>query len=97
VDQLPAAEAVIAALYGVPESLSSLDQVQLVHAMTIADMVHAEAVVKQAVEPLETAPWSDEGLSAAALQVLAGIHACAACMPGEAAAFHHQEQQLLQS
>jgi hypothetical protein len=52
-----------------------LEQLQLVHAVTIADMVHAEAAVQQAVRALATAAESEQGLSAAALQLLAGLHA----------------------
>jgi hypothetical protein len=67
-------------MYGVPDSLSNLDQPQLVHAVTIADMVHAEAVVQQAVQALATAARSEQGLSAAALQVLAGMNARPDCL-----------------
>jgi hypothetical protein len=43
-------------------------------------MVHAEAVMQQAVQALAAAAGSEQGLSAAALQFLAGMHARPACL-----------------
>jgi hypothetical protein len=43
-------------------------------------MVHAEAAMQQAVQALAAAAASEQGLSAAALQVLAGMHARPACL-----------------
>jgi hypothetical protein len=74
-EQLPAVEAVIAAMYGVAAALSSLDQEQLVHALLIADMVHAEAAAQQAMEPLTAAAQAEQGLSATALEALIGLTA----------------------
>uniref|UniRef100_A0A383WH79 BTB domain-containing protein n=1 Tax=Tetradesmus obliquus TaxID=3088 RepID=A0A383WH79_TETOB len=40
-EQLPAAEAVLAAMYGVEDAIEGLEQQQLVDAVVIADMLHA--------------------------------------------------------
>jgi hypothetical protein len=79
-EQLPAAEAVIAAMYGVPDAVSGLEQQQLVHAVVIADMVHAGTAVQQAVQALNDAAQWEQGLSAATLQELAGLPAWPACL-----------------
>jgi hypothetical protein len=51
-EQLPAAEAVIAALYGVLDNLRNLQLQQLVNAVVIADRIGAPAVVEQAMSDL---------------------------------------------
>uniref|UniRef100_A0A383WH17 BACK domain-containing protein n=1 Tax=Tetradesmus obliquus TaxID=3088 RepID=A0A383WH17_TETOB len=79
-EQLPAAEAVIAAMYRVPGAVSTLQQQQLVHAVVIADMVGVEVATEQAVKSLTTAAQSEQGLSAAALEALARLAAWPACL-----------------
>jgi hypothetical protein len=74
-EHLPAAEALIAAMYGAPNILNSLQEQQLVQAVVIADMVHAEAAAEQAVSALKAEAESEQGLSAAALDALAGLPA----------------------
>jgi hypothetical protein len=64
--QLAAAEAVIAAMYGVPNALLILQQHQLVDAVILADRIGATAVAGQAVQMLTTAAApaaTAEGLS----------------------------------
>jgi hypothetical protein len=51
-EQLPAAEAVIAALYGVLDGLRNLQLQQLVDAVMIADRIGAPALVEQAASDL---------------------------------------------
>jgi hypothetical protein len=79
-EQLPAAEAVIAAMYGVPDAIKGLEQHQAVHAVVIADMVHAGAAGQQALQVLQAAAASDEGLAEAALQALAGLSVWPSCL-----------------
>jgi hypothetical protein len=80
-EQLPAAEAVIAALYGVPDALSSLEQQQLVDAVVLGDMLGAAAVAAEAVQLLKAAAdHGAGGLSAAALDALADLPAWPACL-----------------
>jgi hypothetical protein len=79
-EQLPAAEAVIAAMYGVPDAISSLEQQQVVHAVVIADMVHAETAQQQVLQALQAAAMSQYGLAAAVLQALAGMSVWTACL-----------------
>jgi hypothetical protein len=79
-EQLPAAEAVIAAMYGVPDATSSLEQHQAVHAVVIADMVHAEVAGQQALQVLQAAAKSEQGLTAAAVQALAGLPVWLSCL-----------------
>jgi hypothetical protein len=62
-------------MYGAPDVLSSLQEQQLVQAVVIADMVHAAAAAEQAVGALKAAAESEQGLSAAALDALAGLPA----------------------
>uniref|UniRef100_A0A383W0B1 BACK domain-containing protein n=1 Tax=Tetradesmus obliquus TaxID=3088 RepID=A0A383W0B1_TETOB len=78
-EQLSAAEAVIAAMYGVPDAISSLEQQQVVHALVIADMIGAEAAGQQALQALQAAK-PEQGLSAAALGALAGLPVWPACL-----------------
>jgi hypothetical protein len=77
-EQLPAAEAVIAALYRVPDALSSLQQQQLIDAVFIADKLGAADVAAQAVQMLITA--AEQELSAAAVTALAQLHAWPTCL-----------------
>uniref|UniRef100_A0A383W9A1 BACK domain-containing protein n=1 Tax=Tetradesmus obliquus TaxID=3088 RepID=A0A383W9A1_TETOB len=79
-EQLPAAEAFIAAMYGVPDAISGLEQQQVVHVVVIADMVHAEAAGQQALQALQAAAESEAGLEAAALEALAGLPVWPACL-----------------
>jgi hypothetical protein len=79
-EQLPAAEAVIAAMYGVPDAISSLEQQQVVHAVVIADMMHAETVAKQALQALQAAAKLEHGPTAAALHAMAGLSVWPACL-----------------
>jgi hypothetical protein len=79
-EQLPAAEAGIAAMYGVPDAISSLEQHQAVHAVVIADMVHAEAAGQQALQTLQAAAKSEQGLTAAAMQALAALPVWPSCL-----------------
>jgi hypothetical protein len=79
-EQLPAAEAVIAAMYGVPDAISSLEQHHAVQVAAIADMVHAEAAGQQALQVLQEAAKSKEGLTQATLQALAGLPAWPNCL-----------------
>jgi hypothetical protein len=67
-------------MYGVPDAISSLDQQQLVHAVVIADMVHAELAGQQAVQVLTAAAQSEQGLSAKALHALASLPAWPSCL-----------------
>uniref|UniRef100_A0A383VEL0 BTB domain-containing protein n=1 Tax=Tetradesmus obliquus TaxID=3088 RepID=A0A383VEL0_TETOB len=78
-EQLPAAEAVIAEMYGVPGAISSLEQQQAVHAAIIADKVRVEAAGQQAVQALQAAARS-ERLTTAALQALAAVPDWPSCM-----------------
>jgi hypothetical protein len=86
-EQLPAAEAVIAALYDVADALGSLEQQQLVDsaisAALIADRLAAPRVAQHAVDALKAAaeqPGEGQGLTAAALDVLASQPAWPACL-----------------
>jgi hypothetical protein len=72
-EQLPAAEAVIAAMYGVPDAISSLEQQQVVHAVVIACMVQAEAAKQWALQVLQAAATSEQGLTTAALEKLVSL------------------------
>jgi hypothetical protein len=72
-EQLPAATAVIAAMYGVDSgwnAMSSLQQQQLVHAVVIADRLQVTPVCRQAQQLLVEAAKAEQGLSAAALDAL---------------------------
>jgi hypothetical protein len=79
-EQLPAAEAVVAAMYGVPDAISSLEQHDAVHAIVIADMVHAEAAGQQALQVLQAAAQSGQGLTAVTLQALADLPEWPSCL-----------------
>lgn len=79
-EQLPGAEAVVAAMYGLETAVSSLQQHQLVHAAVISDMLGATEAVQQAVSCLNTAILSEEGPSAVAQETLAGLHAWPVCL-----------------
>jgi hypothetical protein len=79
-DQLPAAEAVIAAMYGMTAPMQRLTQVQLLAAALIADRIQVTAAVKQAVAALQAAAAADSGLSAAALEALASLPAWPVCL-----------------
>jgi hypothetical protein len=74
-EQLPAAEAVIAALYGVPDALSSLPQQQLLVAAVIAGKVGAAGVVDQCVSMLKAAEEQAGSISAATMEGFAGLPA----------------------
>lgn len=77
-EELPAAEAVIATLYGVQGSLQRLYHGQLVQALLIADMIGAAEAAIQATQHLRTA--AQQGLSAAALELMAGLSAWPQCL-----------------
>uniref|UniRef100_A0A383VM69 BACK domain-containing protein n=1 Tax=Tetradesmus obliquus TaxID=3088 RepID=A0A383VM69_TETOB len=79
-EQQPAAVAVIAALYGKPDAISSLEQHQLVHTLVIADMIHADAAEQQALQALQAAAKSEQSLTAAALEALAALPEWPACL-----------------
>jgi hypothetical protein len=79
-EQLPAAEAVIAALYAVPDALESLRQQQLVWALIIADKLGAEDVAKQSVKMLIDAAEQIGGLSEAAMEELASLPVWPTCL-----------------
>lgn len=79
-DQLPAAEAVVAALYGAHDTLLKLDQQQQLAAALIADRVHIAPAVKHSVQALLSAAKSEEGLSAAALEALASLYPWPSCL-----------------
>jgi hypothetical protein len=79
-EQPPAAEAVISAKYGVPDAISSLEQHQAVHALVMADMVHAEAAGQQALQVLQAAAKSEQRLTAAAMQALAALPVWPSCL-----------------
>jgi hypothetical protein len=79
-DHLPAAEAVIAAMYGMTAPIQRLTQVQLLAAAVIADRIQVTAAVKQAVAALQAAAAADTGLSGAALEALAGLPAWPDCL-----------------
>jgi hypothetical protein len=67
-------------MYLKPDAISSLEQQQVVHAIVIADMAGAEAAEQQALQALRAAAQSEEGLTAAALQALAGLPVWPACL-----------------
>jgi hypothetical protein len=67
-------------MYGVPGAVGKLEQQQLLHAVVIADMVGAEAASQQASEALRDAAEAEQGLSAAAVEALAGLSAWPACL-----------------
>jgi hypothetical protein len=82
-EQLPAAEAVIAALYDVLDALSSLQQQQLVDAVFIADKLGAPKVAQRAVDALTAAAEQAEegqGLTAATQEALAGLSSWPLCL-----------------
>jgi hypothetical protein len=78
-EQLPAAEAVIAALYGVPDAITFLEPAQQVTAAVLADRLGAAAVAKQAVQLLKAAAEAEQGLAAAAIEALASLSAWPGC------------------
>lgn len=78
VEQLPAAEAVVAALYGVPNGLRDLELPQLVDAVVIADRIGAPAVVEQAALDL-TFAVSAKSLTLV-LEALSALPAWPACL-----------------
>jgi len=81
--QVPAAMAVLAALYGVkpvPELLSELTQEQQLHAALVADMWQIDAVSTNAAQLLERAAQSLDGLSAAASKQLLSMTAYPDCL-----------------
>jgi hypothetical protein len=82
-EHLPAATAVIAAMYGVesgPNALSSFLQQQLVHAVVIADRLQVTSVCRQAQQLLEAASTAEQGLSAAALHALTVLSPWPSCL-----------------
>jgi hypothetical protein len=74
-EQLPAAKAIIAAMYQVPDAISSLEQPQLVHALAMVEKLGVGYVMQQAMQALLNAADEPQGLSAAAWQALAGLEA----------------------
>lgn len=77
-EELTAAEAVIATFYGVQDSLANLQHEQLIQALLIADMIGAAAAAKQASQHVRKA--AEQGLSAAALEGMAGLPAWPDCL-----------------
>jgi len=80
---LPAAMAVLEALYGVkpiPELLSELTQEQQLHAAVLADMWQIDAVSTALAELLKHAAQSSDGLSAAAVKQLLSMPAYPDCL-----------------
>jgi len=81
--QVPAAMAVFAALYGVktiPELLSELTQEQQLHAAVLADMWQIDAVSTGAVELLKSAAQSSDGLAPATVKQLLSMPAYPECL-----------------
>ena len=81
--QLPAALAVLAALYSVkpiPELLSTLPQEQQLHAALLADTWQVADVSTAAVQLLVDAAKPDQGLSAAAYDQFMGLGATPTCL-----------------
>jgi hypothetical protein len=82
-EQLPAGEAVIAALYDVPDALSSLQQQQLVDAVVLADKLGAPKVAQRAVDALKAAAQQvegEQGLTGVALEALASLPSWPTCL-----------------
>jgi predicted xylose isomerase-like sugar epimerase len=79
-DHLPAAEAVIAAMYQVPDAISSLQQQHLVQAVVITDTLQVEYVAQQALQALSTAAAAAQGLAVESLQALASLETWPACL-----------------
>lgn len=79
-DELPAAEAVIAKLYGVDDALFSLQHHQLVQALIIADIINATEAADLISRQLQTVATSENGLSEVALEALAGLSAWPECL-----------------
>lgn len=71
VEEVSAAEAVVAGLYGVQHAYAQLADHQLVQALVIADMIGATAVVQHICTCLKAAAQSQQGISEAALHTLA--------------------------
>jgi hypothetical protein len=67
-------------MYGVPDAISSLEQHQAVHAVVLADMVHAAAAGQQALQVLRAAANSAQGLNTATLQALARLPVWPSCL-----------------
>lgn len=80
VDELPAAEAVIASLYGVQDGFGQLQHDQLIQALIIADMIDATEAAEQVSKCLKAAAASQPGLSEAALNILSGLSAWPDCL-----------------
>lgn len=78
--QVPAAEAVIAALYGVQDCFVNLQHEQLLQAIVKADMIDLPEIADRVLELLHTAAKSDKGLIAAALRSLTSLSAWLVCM-----------------
>jgi len=81
--QVPAAMAVLAALYGVkpiPELLSELTQEQQLHAAVLADMWQIDAVSTGAAKLLMSAAQSSDGLPASASELLLSMAAYPDCL-----------------
>lgn len=95
-EQLPAAESVIAALYGVDDCFDDLPHDQLVHALVIADMIDLPRVAQQIMAILQAASSSAAGLSEAAQASMADLSAWPACLyqllPSLLAQFIRQKQ-----
>jgi hypothetical protein len=78
-EQLPAAEAVIAAMYSVPDALAGLTLHQLVHVVSIADMLQADAAMQQAIQAL-AGTHTDQCLPTAVFDALAALQVLPACL-----------------
>jgi hypothetical protein len=79
-EQLPAAEAVVAALYFKQDAITSLEPMQQVTAAVLADKLGAAAVAKQAVQLLKAGAEAEQGLPVAALEALASLSCWPACL-----------------
>jgi hypothetical protein len=67
-------------MYGVPGAVGKLDKQQLVHAVVIADMIRAPDAAYRAVAALTRAAQSQDGLTAAAVETMAGLPAWPSCL-----------------
>lgn len=71
VAQLPAAEAVLATMYGVADAMASVSDKQLVASVVLADLLQSAVALEQAVQALKKYVHSVPGLSTAASEALA--------------------------
>lgn len=79
-DQLAAAEAVIASLYAAKQPLQQLSAKQLVHAVVLAETLQLSAAAEVAMAQLQADISSKECLSLAAVDVLCSLQAWPSCL-----------------